>query len=378
MRGAQTRVELESGGVVLPQGTQILGEPQKALARVLLSPMTEVRIRRLEPAGPGAQVHQQAHANHLHEGRDTIAHQSDQPPLRQANDAAGIHIPEDRQQTHRGDKEERVPLNAHGGTGAHTGRHTPQPQAHTRTPRHRRELPPVLPGSLRNIAGQYAPGVDAVQEQAHEGRQNPEHLEDIKQREARLNQHEAVHSGQQRRNGRNRYRTEEQPRCVGNQRHRKRTDDGRRDAPTEGIIIAKDRHAGGNHPLTQRRMHHVLRRVRQDTRWVPRNEGGVRVLRPTQFVAVVNVGVGILRVVGFVEDDSVRVGQVVEAQHTGQQHNQRGSHPAPARGPDVGDSEGIEQGIQAVASCADGGLARLGRGLGGGELRYLHPSILNG
>ena len=111
---------------------------------------------------------------------------------------------------------------------------------------------------------------------------------------------------------------------------------------------------------------------------MPRHEGGVRVLRPAQFVAVVNVGVGILRVVGFVEDDGVRVGQIVEAQHAGQQHNQRGSHPAPARGPDVGDSEGIEQGIQAVASCADGGLARLGRGLGGGELRYLHPSILNG
>ena len=81
MRATQTRMELKRRDMVLPQGTQILRKPHDTLARVLNSPAAEIRIRRLEPARPSAQIHQQTHTNHLEEGGDAVTHQRRQTPL---------------------------------------------------------------------------------------------------------------------------------------------------------------------------------------------------------------------------------------------------------------------------------------------------------
>ena len=336
--------------MVLPQRTQILRKPHDALAGVLNSPAAEICIRRLEPARPSAQVHQQTHTNHLEERGDAVTHQRRQTPLIQAHNTASINIPEHRQQTHRRNKEQRIPLHTHRGTGAHTGSKTPQAQTHTRAPRHRRKHTAILACRLRNIARQHAPRLNTVKHQAHKSRQNPEHLENIQQSQARLHQHQTIHRSQQSRNSRHRHRTEQQPASIRNQRHRQGANHRSRNTPTKGIIITKNCHARGNHPLTQRRMHHILRRIRQQTRRVTRRKGSISVLRPAQLIAVMHIRVGVLGVVRLIKNNGIRMRQIIKTQNTGNQHNQCGRQPAPTRGTNIGNSERIQQRIEAVTT----------------------------
>ena len=170
MRAAQTRMELKRRDMVLPQGTQILRKPHDTLARVLNRPAAEIRIRRLEPARPGAQIYQQTHTNHLEERGDAVTHQRRQTPLVQTHNTASINIPEHRQQTHSRNEEQRIPLHTHRGTGTHTGRETPQAQTHAWAPRHRRKHTAILACRLRNIARQHAPRLNTVKHQTHKSR----------------------------------------------------------------------------------------------------------------------------------------------------------------------------------------------------------------
>ena len=337
--------------MVLPQGTQILRKPHDTLARVLNSPTAEIRIRRLEPARPGAQIHQQAHTNHLNKRGETVTHQRRQTPLVQAHNTASINIPEHRQQTHRRNEEQRIPLHTHRSAGAHTRGETPQAQTHARAPRHRRKHTAILTCRLRNIARQHAPRLNTVKHQTHKSRENPEHLENIQQSQTRLHQHQTIHSSQQRRNSRHRHRTEQQPASIRNQRHRQGANHRSRNTPTKGIIITKDCHACGNHPLTQRRMHHILRRIRQQTRRVTCRKGSISVLRPAQLVAIMHIRVGILGVVCLIKNNGIRMRQIIKTQNTGNQHNQCGRQPTPTRGTNIGNSERIQQGIEAVTTA---------------------------
>ena len=337
--------------MVLPQGTQILRKPHDTLARVLNRPAAEIRIRRLEPARPSAQIHQQTHTNHLEECGDAVTHQCRQTPLVQTHNTASINIPEHRQQTHRRNKEQRIPLHTHRGTGTHTGSETPQAQTHARAPRHRRKHTAILACRLRNMARQHAPRLNTVKHQTRKSRQNPEHLENIQQSQTRLHQHQTIHSSQQRRNSRHRHRTEQQPANIGNQRHRQGANHRSRNTPTKGIIITKNCHARGNHPLTQRRMHHILRRIRQQTRRVTRRKGSISVLRPAQLIAIMHIRVGILGVVRLIKNNGIRMRQIIKTQNTGNQHNQCRRQPTPTRGTNIGNSERIQQRIEAVTTA---------------------------
>ena len=182
--------------MVLPQGTQILRKPHDTLTRVLNRPATEIRIRRLEPARPGNQIHQQTHTNHLEERGDAITHQRRQTPLVQTHNTASINIPEHRQQTHRRNKEQRIPLHAHRSAGTYTGSETPQTQAHTRAPWRRWKHTAILACCFRNMVRQHTPCLNTVKHQTHKSRQNPEHLENIQQSQTRLHQHQTINSSQ--------------------------------------------------------------------------------------------------------------------------------------------------------------------------------------
>ena len=200
------------------------------------------------------------------------------------------------------------------------------------------------------MACQHAPRLNTVKHQTRKSRQNPEHLENIQQSQTRLHQHQTIHSSQQRRNSRHRHRTEQQPANIGNQRHRQGANHRSRNTPTKGIIITKNRHARCDHPLTQRRMHHILRRIRQQARRVTRRKGRISVLRPAQLVAIMHIRVSVLGVVGLIKNNGVRMRQIIKTQNTGNQHNQCGRQPTPTRGTNIGNSERIQQRIEAVTT----------------------------
>ena len=98
--------------------------------------------------------------------------------------------------------------------------------------------------------------------------------------------------------------------------------------PPERVVGAEGGHAERDHPLAERRMHDVRRRSSVKMSVSPGVEVGVGARRASRLVADVQERPRVLHVVGLVEDERVRVPEVPEPQHRGEQRDERAGRPS--------------------------------------------------
>src|SRR3954451_10570736 len=178
-----------------------------------------------EPSGPRRRVDHERQDDEQRARRDLVEHEGTTERVPRPGDATRAGIPEEHQHEKHRQPEDPAPLGRHGESEADGGADAPRPHSEPRAE--------VVADWSLDPRGQPSPTVVAVENQASERRQHPEHQEDVEHRDPALDELEPVERDEQRGDTSEEGRTEEPPPYPRDEKDREAADDGGGEPPPE-------------------------------------------------------------------------------------------------------------------------------------------------
>ena len=294
--------------MVLPQGDQRVGVA-----------LPVVPSGRHEPSGPADQVHGESGEDEQHERDGTLAERGGSRPQDHSGAAPRQRIGDDDVEAETREHVQARPF--HG-----RGRPERQPCGDEpgATPEHR---PPERVGTLGVSPLEHGDRPLPVDDHEEHAQQDEEGQDAVEQGDAAHHDAQTVDREQRPRHARDDDRAAEAAGDQVDQQHRCGAEHRGGEAPSRAVVGSADRHAERDEPLAERGVHDE-RALLGQRQLLQRDERIVGVLAPGALVAQGPQRPGVFDVVGLVEGELVRVGDVDQAQERGDRGDDERREPA--------------------------------------------------